>query len=290
MRRSSLGSVAGCAVVSWLVLAAGGCGSSESAADAGQGPPPVEEQCLDAPPEPPLQLWTSRWSEESAATFVTHFTTEARRCQWTSLDAHCFVSNCLERDWTGEAATMVGISAGMVTIGNGFGADVVLAAPGADGVYDDLGFSGSRWNAGDTITYTAPGATIPAFTLSIGFPAPLQATDPAPPAAGVIPELDRSAPLTISWPPTDEKVLIGVSQSWRRGGVDNWDRLDLACRFDGAAGAGTVPVAALQTLKTDSGLATTFCLGHQNRRCYDVGGYHLQATATNGVMWEVTVK
>ena len=174
--------------------------------------------------------------------------------------------------------------AGRVTIGNGVGADEVLAAPAADGVYTQRDISGPRWNAGDTITFTAVGATIPAFTLSIGFPSPLLATDPARPAAGVTPELDRGAPFTISWPPTDEKVLVVFNQ----GDGANWDYQELWGIFDGPAGAGTMPVAALQTLKT--GLATSFNIFHYNRRCYEVGGYHLLTMARNAVSWEVTVK
>jgi hypothetical protein len=69
-----------------------------------------------------------------------------------------------------------------------------------------------------------------------------------------------------------------------------WDRQELWCIFDGSAGTGTVPVAALQTLKADASLDSALCIGHYNRRCYGVGGYHLQATATNGVWWEATVK
>jgi hypothetical protein len=287
MRRSRLVIVAGCAVASWVALAAGGCGSSESAADAGQGggPPPVEEPCLDAEAvEPPLHLWSGRWNDDCNATFNTVLTADARRCQWTSLGDHCARYDCLERDWTGEAAAMVGFSAGMVKIGNGFGADEVLAAPAANGAYTQGSFSGPRWNAGDTITYTAAGATIPAFTLSIGFPSPLLATDPARPADGVTPELDRSVPLTVSWPPTDQKVLVVFNQ----GNGATWDYQELWAIFDGPAGAGTMPVAALQTLKT--GLATSLNIFHYNRRCYEVGGYHLQAMAANGVTWVVKVK
>jgi hypothetical protein len=290
IRRSIFEIVASCAFVSWVVLAAGGCGSSEAAADAGQGdgPTPVEEPCLDADAtEPPLRLFASRWGDEDCnAGFMTHLTTAARRCQWTSLGARCVRYDCLEHDWTGEAATMMGISAGMVTVGNGIGADEVLAAPGADGVYDRTDISGPRWNGGDTITFTALGATIPAFTLSIGMPSPLQATDPARPADGVTPELDRSAPFRISWPPTDEKVLVIVHQGPSSGAT--WDYLELQCLFDGPAGAGTVPVEALQTLKT--GLASSLNIAHCNRRCYGVDGYHLQAMARNGVSWEVRVK
>jgi hypothetical protein len=59
--------------------------------------------------------------------------------------------------------------------------------------------------------------------------------------------------------------------------------------FDGAAGTGTVPVAALQRLKT-SLTSSGYCIGHYKRRCYSIGGFHLQATAVNGSSWDATFK
>jgi hypothetical protein len=288
MTRSSLTIVAGCVVVSWVVLAAGGCDSSELVADAGQSDaaPAVEEQCLDAEAtEPPLVLWAGLFEQEANATFATQFTTDARRCQWTSLGANCILHDCLASGWTGTAATLKGVSAGHVRIGNGTGADDFVD-PDANGVYGVRAFDTPRWSAGDTITFTAAGATIPPFTLSIGVPSLLQATDPGRPDAGVKPEIDRRAALTVSWAPTDEKVLVAFVQEPHTS-ADLWDRQELWCIFDGSAGTGTVPIEALQTLKT---IGSSLNFLHYNRRCYGVGGYHLQAAAVNGAWWPVTVK
>jgi hypothetical protein len=195
--------------------------------------------------------------------------------------------DCLSSEWTGAAATMKGTSAGKVTIGNGSGQDAEQL-PDADGVYTPKVWNTLRWNAGDTITYTAEGAAIPAFTVTIGFPTPVVATDPLASDAGTKPAVDRSSPMTFSWTATDEKVIVMYAQQ-PTASSPIWDRRELWCIFDGAAGTGTVPASVLQHLKLGMG-QTGYGIGHHNRRCYSIGGFHVQATGTSGPWWTATVK
>jgi hypothetical protein len=253
------------------------------AADGGVRP----EACLDAKAtQPPIFAWTNTGSWGSNASFTSQITSEARRCQWKSLSDQCTMYDCLAGDWSGAAATMKGSSAGKVAIGNGTGTDEVLV-PDADGVYAVKSWNTVHWNAGDKITFAAEGATIPAFSLSITVPTPLVASDPFGQDAGT-PTIDRSAPLALTWTPTDEKVLVIFGQQ-PAASAPMWNRLEVWCIFDGAAGAGTVPPVVLQQLRTDLP-ATGYSLGHYNRRCFDVGGFHVQPTALNCLYRPAKVK
>jgi hypothetical protein len=189
--------------------------------------------------------------------------------------------------WAGAAATMKGTSAGKVTIGNGSGQDAEQL-PDADGVYTPKTWSTQRWKAGDTITFTAEGAAIPAFTVTVGFHTPVVATDPLAPDAGAKPAINRSTPMTFTWTSTDEKVIVMYVQV-PTSSSPMWDRRELWCIFDGAAGTGTVPATVLQHLKDGMGY-TGYSIGHYNRRCYNVGGFHVQASGVSGPHWVATVQ
>jgi hypothetical protein len=308
MKRSVVSGLSCSALVVCIAAVLGACSSSDATTDSsavdvgkgdvvtvdGPGGPdvcapnvPCEETCLDAKAtEPPIFASTCTWDNSSNASFMTHLTPEARRCQWQSVNDNCIVYDCLSSEWTGAAAAIKGTSAGEVTIGNGSGQEVLI--PDADGVYPIKYLSAPAWNAGDTITFTAEGATVPAFTLTIGVPTPVVATDPLAPDAGAKPAVDRSTPMTFSWTPTDEKVLVAfVQQPLAISPV--WDRRELWCTFDGAAGTGTVPAAVLQHLKLGMG-STGYGIGHYNRRCYSIGGFHVQVSGVNGLWWNATVK
>jgi hypothetical protein len=248
---------------------------------------PCEEACLDAKAkEPPLFAWTSTWNLSSSnAGLVTQITMEPRRCQWSSLTEQCTVYNCLADEWSGGAATMKGVSAGQVTIEKGGAKDAVLS-PDADGVYLNEVWSTAHWAAGDKISITAQGATVQAFSLAVDFPTPLAATDPLGADAGGAREIERGVSLTFTWTPTDEKVIAMLAQQPAKASP-LWDRRELWCVFDGAAGTGTVPPEVLKHLSTDLRI-TGYGIAHYRRRCYAIGEHHVQASGANGSWWTAT--
>lgn len=264
--------------------------SQDLAADSSSCAPgaPCEEVCLDAKAaEPPLFAWTSTWNLSSSnAGLVTQITMEPRRCQWSSLTDQCTMYDCLASEWSGEAATMKGASAGQVTIEKSGGKDAVLS-PDADGVYlNEVWESSAHWAAGDTISFAAQGATVQAFALAVDFPTPLATTDPLGADAGGAREIERSGSLTFTWTPTDEKVIAMLAQQPTKASP-LWDRRELWCVFDGAAGTGTVPPEVLKHLLTDLRI-TGYGIAHYRRRCYAIGEHHVQASGANGSWWIAT--
>lgn len=91
---------------------------------------------------------------------------------------------------------------------------------------------------GETLAMQSAGAEVPAFTASIRVPQ--RATVRTPTglvgASGVT--LGRDEALTVTWEPTTSPVLVTATTS-------NGGERTAECVFDGAAGSGTVPVAAM---------------------------------------------
>ena len=88
------------------------------------------------------------------------------------------VDNCLVRR-DGNLYGLTGVSAGVVTIHGGTGADVVFT-PDPFGVYPDSGhiLGPARWHAGDSLQISATGGDAPAFSATLTFLTPLVLTSP----------------------------------------------------------------------------------------------------------------
>lgn len=93
------------------------------------------------------------------------------------------------------------------------------------------------WNAGDTLSVTAPGATIHAFTGSVPAVSVFAGVMPNPSSG---PTISRSTELVVSWT-TDTKTTGSNVQLAVADAVGN----AVACQVPDAAGTVTVPIALL---------------------------------------------
>ena len=130
--------------------------------------------------------------------------------------------------------------------------------------------SGERyWDpaAGGTVTFSATGGDLPAFTVEVE--APTLATLTAPTAT----EVPRASDLEITWTGGS-----GTLQALGGGWSPSSDRrVAVRCEAPASAGALTVPAEVLQALM--SGHPISFGLYTQEVR--DVGGYETTFTATS---------
>jgi hypothetical protein len=131
----------------------------------------------------------------------------------------------------------VPLSGGMITISGGASGAVSLSFDQVAGGYIAMA-SGLTYATNEQLTIYAPGDTVPAFSAQITFPAEVTLTSGSPTT------LSKSG-FTATWTPTTGTVVIAVSQ-YPSGGP----ALNLVCTFDGAAGTGAVPAAALTDLLT----------------------------------------
>jgi hypothetical protein len=130
-------------------------------------------------------------------------------------------------------------SAGMVSI---TGARVSWAdGPDANGFYAfQTDNSGYAWKAGNTITYSAPGADLPMFSGSVTAPSIMTLTQPATVPAMI----DRTTPWSLQWTPGPAGQVLRVTMNY--GTASAVSAIDCALPLD--AGHGVIPAAALQYL------------------------------------------
>ncbi len=159
------------------------------------------------------------------------------------------VSTCTFEDCRPATGTWEGVSAGTITLSGGAGADVVLQ-PGANGIYPLFIVDGFRWAAGDKITTSATGATVPAFSAELTIPTPIVL-----PAQGSTLILDPKVARAVSWTPTDQTVTVMLAQ---------WMGTDLplygSCDFPGADGTGSIPAELLALFEEGIGSPTAAIL------------------------------
>jgi hypothetical protein len=136
-------------------------------------------------------------------------------------------------------------SAGVITITGG--AQTVTFTPDASGAYPVYSNqSAGLWSGGETITVTATGAEVPAFSASATAPAPVQITQPAKVPAGTVVMFDRTQDFPVSWVPGSggELHAMVVVNSQTAGEYQR----QIDCAFQATAGSGVIPVAALTML------------------------------------------
>jgi len=113
------------------------------------------------------------------------------------------------------------------------------------------------YQAGDVLTFSATGATVPAFSnRSIAAPSAITLTGPAAPTAGMRYPINRASPLVVSWTGgTTGEVAIQLSSAILPGpGVTVTSSTEVVCRAPASGQTLTVPAAALAPLNTTLGL------------------------------------
>lgn len=91
---------------------------------------------------------------------------------------------------------------------------------------------------GETFTVRTTGADVPAFASTLALPSAATVTGPAELLRGGSLTLRADEGLAVTWSPTTSRVLVIATGN-------NGGTFTAECAFDGAAGTGTVPSAAL---------------------------------------------
>jgi hypothetical protein len=161
--------------------------------------------------------------------------------------------------------TSTNVTAGTVTITYGSGKTITLAPNPQDNSYSNIAQQ-FLYRAGDVISVSATGATVPAFTSSITFPASVTVTSPTS-----LSTLSKSG-ITATWNATTSPVHIQINQY-----LDSMHGIFVACSFAGSAGTGAVPATALMDLV--AGSSTYFTITTQVGTTGNVGQYSLSGEA-----------
>jgi hypothetical protein len=175
------------------------------------------------------------------------------------------------------------VSAGLVTIASSApGSSPVTLSPGSDNAYSEYQNSGVTWSAGNRLTFTAAGATVPMFNASLVFPAPVDFTQPSPATAGTNVRIDRAVGIDLAWTAADSgagsEILATVLQRDMMANV----ALTITCGFAPGLGRGTIPPAALAYLTpTDRGgqPGSNLALGTRARVTATAGEYAITIDA-----------
>jgi hypothetical protein len=120
------------------------------------------------------------------------------------------------------------------------------------------------WSPGSTITISAAGGTVPAFSATLGLAAP--PTFSAPPPGTTI---DRASDLPVSWQVTGDGNVFFVLST---GTARSWD---LSCVFPAAAGAAVVPASLLAQLPAGRAAMQG---GGGDRQILAIGDWQVSAT------------
>ena len=243
------------------------CGGNNGGGDDGPGPdaaPPahtgfVSIQSYDAMNIPGTP---TRGGTTSAGFF-----TAGAACTTLQTIGPCKVQQCTTTTQSGAQ------SAGVITI---TGATKPLSlVPGTDKVYAQQTSTTSLFNGGEMITFTAPGADVPAFTVAVTTPTKATITSPAKPAAGSLLAVNRAQDFSVSW----SGGGTGNVQVYLSGTTGS---PSLFCRFAASAGTGKVPAAAIAMMTGTTGAFAMASIGLAEATAGDWG---IEASAYFNAVW-----
>ena len=131
-------------------------------------------------------------------------------------------------------------SAGAITISGG--SRTITLTPGTDGVYPtEVDSANALYAGGETLTFTAAGDAVPAFTDTFLAPAVAQVTSPATPAGNAALPISRDSDFSVSWSGgAAGDVTIGI--------YPQPTGATITCTFPASAGSGSVPASLLGKL------------------------------------------
>lgn len=124
--------------------------------------------------------------------------------------------------------------------------EALTLAPKADGSYDFLGGSKLMWNDKASLTITAAGGKVPAFSATLQGAGPLLVTspklDPASPMT-----INRSQPFALTWPGASVGTATVVFVRSVKGATTT-DSTTLRCEYPASDGKATIAASALQNI------------------------------------------
>lgn len=130
------------------------------------------------------------------------------------------------------------------------------------------------YEGGETVTISATGDTVPAFTTELLAPSHVDITLPIQPADDAPLPLDRTADLVLTWDDGgfgELVVLLGDPTT------------SITCKFPTAAGTATIPSAALQKLAPSS--LGFFLMEPASRKDLVVGEWTVQIVVASSLRW-----
>lgn len=146
-------------------------------------------------------------------------------CSLRDLPAGCVITTCVAEP------ARANVHAGDLTLAVSGGASTTTS-PSADGSYAVMP---PAWSAGAEVRVDFAGGDVAAFGATVTFPT-VHATGAA--------TLGSEGDLHVTWPPLASSVSVWLVQS-------PGSSTRVQCPFDGAAGAGTIPREALDTLDAE---------------------------------------
>ena len=169
-----------------------------------------------------------------------------------------------------DVAAAIGTSsAGDISIAiSGRSSPIPLARPQDGGIPSYFTYNEHIFNGGETVTVTATGADVPAFATTLTAPTRPTLTAVGIAANGVI---DRSQAITVRWTGGSPQLSVSLS-----GTTDAGLRV-VECRFDAAAGSGTILPTVLQQLP--SGLAGSFGIAAITSKPLNAGSWSFDVDA-----------
>jgi hypothetical protein len=166
------------------------------------------------------------------------------------------------------------VSAGTIMITGA--AQAITMLPKANQTYDTFMTADPLFSGGESITFAAAGADVPAFTKSIVAPAKATITSPAKPSStSPLLVINRSQDFTVSWTGGGSglvQVALNSAQADQR----------LFCRFEASAGTGKVPTAALSMLQAENG---GFAMASIAQTVHEAGDYAVDVSAYFNAVW-----
>lgn len=211
----------------------------------------------------------------SAGFFDGPGNTYGRGCR-RDVEGSCFVFECNFADGGAEApAPGAAVSAGAITIGG--------STPPFSLAYDAPSMKYATtptvpvdrpiFTAGDTLTFTATGGVVPAFSASLVAPTPLMVTAPS---LNTALSIERTKDLTFTWTGSSAGELsFNVRTVTTVSGTALASSL-VSCQFLASAETGTIPNALLQKLpKTDATTMATLATDLSSTKELVTGDYSI---------------
>jgi hypothetical protein len=169
-------------------------------------------------------------------------------------------------------APFVGLSSSAGPLQLSGGQSPFTLVPDAHATYPELTKTTSLFRGGETLTAAAKGADVPPFSVQLT--APSEVTLTAPPSPNGVVDVQRSAGLAFTWVGGGAgQLVIMLLPPFGRP----TDPVGMTCQFPAAAGAGTIPAAALTTLPQGGGTIDV-SVGAETKQ--GVGAYTIRFVAS----------